>query len=480
MPKRNLAWILIVAVIALLMWQLPEIIAGRDSVVRAFGPLVDARAVITKRYVEPIDEQALARGANDAAIRWMVREYLHDPHAVYLTASEYQDFQDRTDGRYGGIGADVWSVEEGLEVLSRERNSPAVHAGVRPGDIITHIDGTALAGVPLFDAVNMLNGPADSVVRLRVLRPGGDETASRDISVRRAEIRLDSVRGWCRIPGGAWDYLLDSRARIGYVRLMKFTPDVDERLDEAVEYLRRQRMSALILDLRENTGGLLDSALEVTDRFLESGLIVKTRGRTADEKRWDALREGTYANFPLVILVNGSTASAAEIVAGCLRDHRRAYVIGERTYGKGSVQEVVELNAGGAIKLTTQYYYLPNGECIHRTAEAEKSGDWGVAPNKEVAMTADERKRWLAAWRDATREIRVRPDEVPHPANAEELSPPADSPDFVDSRQAVLKADSHLAAAMDYLYERLRIHDRETEASGPHADATSASPRKTD
>lgn len=470
MPKRNLAWMLIVAVIALLMWQLPQIIAGRDSVLRAFGPLVDARALIAKRYVEPIDEQALARGANDAAIRWMVRDYLRDPHAVYLTDDEYRNFQDRSDGRYGGIGADVWSIDDGLEVLSRERNSPAVHAGIRPGDIITHIAGISMAGVPLIDAVNLLNGPSDTVVRLRILRPSAENPAPRDIEVRRAEIRLDSARGWARTLDGGWEFMFDPHARIGYVRLMKFTPDVDERLDAAVQKLRRQRMTALILDLRENTGGLLDSALEVTDRFLESGLIVRTRGRAADEKRWDALRENTYPGFPLVVLVNASTASAAEIVAGCLRDHRRAYVIGERTYGKGSVQEVIELSAGGAIKLTTQYYYLPNGECIHRTAEAERNGTWGVAPNQSVPMNSDQRRRWLAAWREASREIR--------PAALVTGSAPADRPasaptsdDLAEIRQRLLQDDAHLAAAMAYLHERLRLNNTLDATEGPHADA---------
>ena len=193
--------------------------------------------------------------------------------------------------------------------------------------------------------------------------------------------------------------MLDPELGIAYIRLIKFSPDVDERLDEEINRLRRQDLRGLVLDLRNNPGGLLDSAREVADKFLEGAvLIVRTAGRRSDEKQWFAMREGTYPHFPITVLINGSTASAAEIVAGALGDHQRAVVIGERSYGKGSVQEVVELeNHGGAIKLTTAYYYLPNGRCIQRTMKSIQDGTWGVMPNLLVNLTAAQRAKSLAA-----------------------------------------------------------------------------------
>lgn len=407
MPKRNLAWILIVAAIALLMWQLPQFIAGRDSIIHAFGPLVDACSQIQRRYAEPVDDQRLVNVAVDSAINAMIRN-LGDPHAAYFNDQDYHRFQRRTDGLYGGIGVEVWPVELGLEVLSREPDSPAVRAEICPGDIITHVDDRKMIGIPLVEAVNsFLNGPVDSPVRITVIRPNAASTSAepRQLVLYRTAIKLNPVQGWARSGPSGWHFMLDPKLRIGYVRLVKFTTDVDERLDEEFNRLQSAGVSALIVDLRENTGGLLESAKEVADRFLESGLIVRTSGRKADTKQWFASREGTYPRIPVVVLVNGTTASAAEIVAGALRDHERAVVVGERTYGKGSVQEVVPLTGNhGAIKLTTAYYYLYKGECIHRTPEADRAGSWGVLPNVVVAMSPDERRIWAEAWREISRE----------------------------------------------------------------------------
>lgn len=479
MPKRNLAWILIVAAIALLMWQLPQMIAGRDSVIQAFGPLVDARRQIQTRYVDKVDDERIVRDAVESAIHTMVRD-LGDPHAIYLNQADYETFLKRTDGLYGGVGVEVWATDRGLEVLSREPNSPAVSAGIRPGDIITHIDGRKMRGVPIFEAVNnILNGPVDTTVQLRVVRPDGDDPAPRDLTVSRRVIKLNPVHGWSRAGAARWRYMLDEERRIGYIRLVKFTTDIDDRLDEEMNRLLSAGLRGLILDLRENTGGLLDSAREVADRFLDGGLIVKTGGRKADTKQWFASREGTYPPIPLVVLVNGTTASAAEIVAGALRDHRRAFVVGERTYGKGSVQEVVEL-AGrhGAIKLTTAYYYLPNGECIHRSPEAEKNGSWGVTPNQVVALTPEERKRWEVAWREIAREV-----SAPDPADNEAESPNEPTtqsrpeaeeaePESAVAQAAarLLESDVQLKAAYDILRKRLSPQKQDA-AAGRSASA---------
>ncbi len=430
MPKRNLAWIFVILIIVLLMWQMPQIIAGRDSVYKAFGPLVDVRSQIQHRYVNDVDDEELVDAAVNAGINAMV-EYLDDPHAIYLDRRAYARFKERTEGVFGGIGADVWATNQGLEVLSREPHSPAAEASIQPGDIITHIDGEPVRSVPLVEAVNnMLNGTPGTEVTLTLITPGAEESTEpreqrspaspRDVTVRRAVIHLDPVRGWSREPNGDWLYILDPEFRIAYIRLTKFTQNVDEQLDKQVGRLVERRVRGLVLDLRENTGGLLNSAIEVADRFLDSGLIVSTRGRKTDPKQWFATHDMAYPHLPMAVLINGSTASAAEIVAGALRDHGRAAIIGERSYGKGCVQEVVELNRQqGAIKLTTAYYYLPNGECIHKTPQAALDTSWGVAPTIPVNLSESQEIRWLKMWRRIGRLV---PDES-------ETKPQATRPD---------------------------------------------------
>lgn len=454
MPKRNLAWILVVAMIALLMWQLPQTIAGRDSVYRAFGPLVDVRTQIHRRYVVDIDDHKLVDAAVRAGVDAMVQE-LDDPHAVYLSRDEYEQFKRRKSGVFGGIGVDVWKTDEGLEVLSREHGSPAVEAGILPGDIIMRIDGQRVADMPLVEAVgSLLNGEPGTEVKLRVKTPqAGGKSIKRDLTLVRAIVQLDPVRGWTRGPRAEWRFVFDSDRRIAYIRLVKFTPDVDRQLDRCVhDMLRHAGLKGIILDLRENTGGLLPSAIEVADRFLDSGMIVSTRGRTKDRKEWFATHDIGYPDLALVVLVNGSTASAAEIVAGALRDHGRAEVVGERTYGKGSVQEVVELDRdNGALKLTTAYYYLPNGECIHRTPQAAKNGSWGVAPTAPVSLTPSQRQSWLQVWRMVGREI----DRVEEDKRAGETEAAADARAVDDAREALLAGDIQLRKAYDLIAAQL-------------------------
>lgn len=407
MPKRNLAWVLIVVAVALILWQLPQTIAGRDSVLRAFGPLVDARAQIHRRYVAEIDDEKLSNAAIDEGIRAMIRQ-LHDPYAVYLNAEEFQRFYDRTHGKYGGIGVEVWTTEYGLEVLSREPGSPADEAGILPEDLITHIDGEPIAHMSAFEAVNnRLNGVVGTTVDIRIIR--GDSTGVPgkilDFTLSRAEIEIDPVRGWSRDGEGGWRYLIDPADGIGYIRLVKFTDQGPDRMREEIERMLSNGMRGLVLDLRENGGGLLDTAWKIADMFLDSGLIVTTKGRRSPEQQWYANDEGTLPDFPMVIIVNGATASASEIVSGSLRDHKRAVVLGERTFGKGSVQELVPLTSnGGAIKLTTRYYYLPSGVCIHRQPGMTEADDWGVRPTIPVNLTPAERTDWMRAWRKVAKQ----------------------------------------------------------------------------
>ncbi|RIK68074.1 MAG: S41 family peptidase [Planctomycetota bacterium] len=471
MPKRNLAWILVIAMITLLMWQLPQTIAGRDAVYKAFGALADVKAQIRKRFVEDVDDEALTRAAVEAGIRAMVRQ-LHDPYAIYLNRAEYERFKSRTDGLFGGIGVDVWATPLGLEVLSRDPNSPAAEADILPGDIITRVNGEDVSKMPLVEAVNnLLNGPPGTPVTLVLLRPREGELGEpRELTLERSVIHLDPIRGWSRSAEGGWRFMLDTEQRIGYVRLTKFTHDAAQRLDEAAQRLISAGMRGLILDLRENTGGLLDSAREVADRFLETGLIVRVSGRRADEKQWFAMRDGTYPDLPMVVLINGSSASAAEIVAGALRDNGRAAVVGERSYGKGSVQEVVELDDdSGAIKLTTAYYYLPSGQCINRTPKAEEKDTWGVEPTVVVPMNDDERRRWLAIWREVGREVAQAPttrEKEPLDAASDEADP-----ERAAAARIVLEGDTQLRAAVDILLRRLAPKGEGRDAEMPASAA---------
>ena len=468
MPKRNLAWILVVAMIALLMWQMPQTIAGRDAIYKAFGPMVDVRAQIERRYVEEVDDEKLVNAAVRSGVNAMV-DVLNDPHAAYLNEKEYDRFKKRTDGIFGGIGVDVWPVDGGLEVLSREPSSPASQAGILPGDIITHVDGRQTSRYSLVDAVNnLLNGIPDTEVVLTVVRPKDDPAAPREITLRRAMIHLDPIRGWSRSPSGAWRFMIDDENHIAYVRLTKFTNDVDEKLDERMNRLLREDVKGLVLDLRDNTGGLLSSAIEVADRFLEGGLlIVSTRGRASDEKRWYATEAIGYPQFPMAVLINGSSASAAEIVAGALRDHHRAAVVGERSYGKGSVQEVVELERhGGAIKLTTAYYYLPCGQCIQKTAKAAQEGTWGVKPTIPVNLTGRQQERLQETRRVIARETVV--DATSQPATA-----PAGATDDAGWRAdatALLKADLQLREALQHVQQQIE------QASGKGRGGSSTAP----
>jgi len=453
-PKRNLAWILVVGTIAFLMWQLPQTIAVRDSVYDAFGPLVEVRAEIHRRFVERVDDAELVNAAVQAGLRAMVAR-LNDPYSVYLDAEEYSRFRNQTDGLFGGVGLEVWTTPAGLEVLSREPNSPAVEAGILPGDIITHVDGQPTRGVQLVEAVsNLLNGPPGSEVLLTVVTPADSSAAAiREVRLRREVIHLDPVRGWSRAVGGGWRFMLDPEARIGYLRLTKFTPDVDERMDAVVNELMQAGLRGLVVDLRDNTGGLFDSGLAVADRFLESGLLVRRGGRKSDPKQWFASREGTYpAHLRLALLINEHTASAAELVAGALRDHGRAIVVGERSYGKGCVQEVVELQqGGGALKLTMAYYYLPGGRCIHRLPQAT---EWGVEPNICIPLTPAQRETWVATRREIGREI------VPEPTTRAADPAAASAAESQEQRAAaaLLDADIQLREAVNVVRQAIDPH----------------------
>src|SRR5690606_11994436 len=268
--------------------------------------------------------------------------------------------------------------------------TPAHKAGVRPGDVITHVDGRSALGITLNQAVDQITGPEGTQVTLTLLREGEDQPV--DVTLTRATIRIDSVKGWSRADDAGWNYLVDPDHGIGYLRLTGFLPDTIDEFDAAVDEMIKRGARALILDVRFNPGGQLAPAVEICNRFVDDGLIVSSReaisGEGADEVRsphW--ARPGLarqLKDLPVVVLLNQGSASASEIVAGCLRDHDRAVLIGTRSYGKGSVQKVRRIGRGEAyLRVTTEYYALPDGEVIHRETN---SSTWGVEPHLEVRL----------------------------------------------------------------------------------------------
>lgn len=401
MPARNVVWVLIVATIALLVWQGPDVIARRETVYEKFSPLVDVRAEIHKRYVEEVDDKVLIHGAIEGMLHSL------DPFSTYLSPDDYPRFKQHTAGRFGGIGIEVGLKSGVLTVISPLENTPAFKAGILADDRILEIDGEPTEHMTMADAVQKMMGSPGSQVSLKVFHPLTDQTET--VAITRAEIEVASVWGWQRDGDNQWDYWLDPESKIAYVRVSGFLDNTPAAFNQVAQKLVESGMKALVLDLRFNPGGSLPAAVEMADRFLDGGTIVSVRGRWRAEEVYKASRENTLPDFPVVVLVNDQTASGAEIVAGALRDHERAVVIGKRTYGKGSVQEVIELGSGNsAIKLTTAYYYLPNGELIHRTPAARQSGKWGVEPNITVELTNDETQQVI--------ESRLAADRVYKPA----------------------------------------------------------------
>jgi len=251
------------------------------------------------------------------------------------------------------------------------------------------VDEAKTAGLLLDQCVKLISGPAGTRVVLTIQRQGVED--SFDISIIRGVVNVPTVRGWARSGDWRWDYLIDHQMRIGYIRIMSFEGKAAEQLHDIVtDLLTRHRLRGLIFDVRDNPGGPLDTVVTITNRFLSGGKIVSTKSRNQPEVAYMATGQGTYPEFPVVVLVNNGSASASEILAGALRDHHRAAVVGEKTFGKGSVQEILSVeNNNGKIKLTTAYYYLPNGECIHGK---------GIVPDRIVDLTPEERTKMLDSW----------------------------------------------------------------------------------
>jgi carboxyl-terminal processing protease len=299
-------------------------------------------------YVEPTDDAKLV----ESAINGMLTAL--DPHSSYMTPKSFRDMQVQTRGEFGGLGIEVTMENGVVKVVTPIDDTPASRAGMRPNDYITHIDGTPILGMTLSDAVDKMRGPSNSPVTLTVIRKGIDEPF--EVKLTRAVITIKSVR-------------FNREDDIGYIRITSFNEQTSDLLEKAIADLSKQigqaRLKGYIVDMRNNPGGLLDQAISVSDGFIDGGEIVSTRGRhTEDTQRYNARSGDITRGKPIIVLINGGSASASEIVAGALQDHRRATVLGTRSFGKGSVQTIIPLGSDGALRLTTARYYTPAGRSI--------------------------------------------------------------------------------------------------------------------
>ena len=354
--NRNILSFLLVVSVVTQASEKPSDVESLDAL-RAF---IEVYEHIKGEYVEEIDDQTLL----NYAINGMLTKL--DPHSGYLKPRDVSSLRDSTSGSFGGIGIEMDVVDGLIEVIAPIDDSPASRAGILAKDIITHVDEEPVRDISLQEAIEILRGPLGSAVTLGILREVEGQPQEVSVSLERAVIRVTSVKH-DMLPHG-----------IGYLRISQFQNRTGPDLIKAIGNLQSQgELNGLILDLRNNPGGVLSAAIEVTDAFIDEGLIVSTKGRDEFlDSKYEATNATVLANEPIVVLINGGSASAAEIVAGALQDHERAVLIGTPSFGKGSVQTILALENKYALKLTTALYYTPSGRSIQAT---------GIQPTIQVS-----------------------------------------------------------------------------------------------
>ena len=426
MSRRNIAWVLGIVAFSLLglvvVANAPSRENDRDyELVRL---VVDVLHEVRNRYVTEVSPQRERKLVEDMINGGLERL---DPHSTFINNRDLKQFNRTSKGKFGGIGVQVGYDRNNrglLTVISPMVGTPAYEAGVLAGDIILKIDGKNADTMRLDEAVDMIQGDPDTTITLTVLHDGGKEPV--DIPIRRSIIKVQSVLGDRRKENKDWDYYLDDKSRIGYLRITSFSETAAAEVREIIIAQQKEGLRGLILDLRNNPGGLLRAAVEIADMFLTEGKIVSTRGRYQQEEIIEARPEGTMLlpaeRYPIAVLINRNSASASEILAAALQDHHRAVVIGERSFGKGSVQNIIDLeNKSSALKLTTASYWRPSGKNIHRFPDSKETDEWGVKPDAgyEVALKDEERLEFLMdrSERDIIRDKKTteaKPGKKPH------------------------------------------------------------------
>lgn len=389
MPRRNLVILLLLMLLAAV--SCPRV--PRNPYARV---LDSAMNIVERQALAPVTDRQLFEGAMEGMLSQL------DEHSVYFNPSQQKEFNETIDQQFAGVGIEVALDPDTkqLIVLSPVVGSPAYRAGILARDRILKIGKTSVHGMSLQDAISLIRGNEKEPITLTIQHEGSKESV--ELTLVREIVHRDTVLGDTRNPDGSWNFFLDGHDRIGYLRISSFTDDTASELTKALEWLTARDMRGLVLDLRNDPGGYLAAAVDVCDLLIRSGVIVTTRRRGGEiSETYAASGAARFTDFPLAVIVNGDTASAAEIVAACLQDHHRAVVVGQRSYGKGTVQEVVELPWDcGAMKFTRSSYWRPSGRDIQRPPEANAKQAWGVSPDPgyKVPLTAEEFSRWQE-WR---------------------------------------------------------------------------------
>jgi carboxyl-terminal processing protease len=343
-----------------------------DSTYEGLSNFTRVLDLVERNYVEEVDPEKLTNSAIDGMLKTL------DPYSTYLSPERYRELEIGTSGEFGGVGMEVSEENGVLTVITPIEGSPAEKAGIKPRDQIIEIEGKSTQGMVVQEAVRLLRGPSGTPVKITIRRAG--EAEPRVITLIRDKIVVKSVK----------PKLLQNG--IGYIKLTQFQDRSSQEMREAIAGLEAENgkeLSGLILDLRNNPGGLLTEAIDIVDEFIDSGLIVSVRGRTPDQTReYYATRNGSFQTFPVVVMVNDGSASASEVVAEALQDSKRAVILGTKTFGKGSVQTIIKLEDGSGLKLTTAKFYAPSGRSINEV---------GVTPDIKIENTKDQDKQLESA-----------------------------------------------------------------------------------
>lgn len=394
---------------------------------------VDTLDQIDRNYVKEVDRRELI----DGAIQGMLGKL--DRHSNYIPPSNVDNFKSRVENEFGGIGIRLKNDGGKPTVITPMFGSPAYKAGIRPGDIIVSIDDQMTDGKSSDDIVKALKGKIGSKVKLAIHTPSSQE--SKTVEVERSLIRLQSVLGASRNNDDSWNYFLDKENKIGYLIVTNFGRHTTGEILDAVKKLKSEGIQGLIIDLRYNPGGLLSAAIQISDMFVKEGRIVSTEGRATPKRVWDAKAPGTFDDFPMAVLINQFSASASEILSACLQDHNRAVIVGQRSFGKGSVQNIIELENGESVlKLTTAGYFRPSGKNIDKPS-AEGTDEWGVSPNEGFEVRFNEEQNRLL--RDARRDSDIVLNGATH--------------DPREGKEYLNLVDTQLMTAQNYLYTELAL-----------------------
>jgi carboxyl-terminal processing protease len=461
MPVRNVLFLILATAGCLAAWIAKE----RD---RRGHRLNEVLSYVEAAYIEPIGGEPLFGAAVDGIVSRL------DENSAFVSGGEQRQLEAALDQQFAGVGLEVELAPEGgdLTVVAPVVGGPAWRAGIVPGERVVGIDGAATRGMSLDEAVRLLRGPPGTAVAVRLLPPAAagtaaDAGASRELRLERELVGVESVQGDRRRPDGSWDWWLEDEPGIALVRINGFGERTVAEFDAALAAVEAAavaesggRPRGVVIDLRGNPGGLLAPAVEICDRLLDEGVIVSTRGRDPDADVRRATPGAALAGVPLAVLIDGLTASSAEIVAACLQDHGRAVVVGSRSYGKGTVQSILPLSAGGLLKITTSEYRRPSGAPIHRRPGDEAAAVWGVVPDAggEVVPSGRALER-LRRWR------RVR-----------DLPLAADAPPAAVGDERPRDVDEVLARGLERLADPSQGRGdlgREEEAAG-HADEAAA------